>query len=83
MKYRWHYLWLPWNPLEHDALLGWVSTSIPPTPDTVKMNVHDTISMDIFFDEGVVRTGPTQPYGLRRIIEDVREIVSGAEVFFL
>jgi hypothetical protein len=30
-----------------------------------------------------VRTGPGQPYGLRRLIAHVRKIIGGAEVFFL
>jgi hypothetical protein len=83
LTYRWRYLWLPWNPLKHDALLGGCEFSIPPGRDTVKMDVKGLLPFDVFFDEGVVRTGPEQPYGLRRLIEHVRQIVSDAEVFFL
>jgi hypothetical protein len=83
IKYRWRYLWLPWNPLEHNALLGGVDFSIPPDRDTVKMDVKGTIPFDVFFDEGVVRNGPDQPYGLRRLIKHVRQIVTASEIFFL
>jgi hypothetical protein len=81
LTYRWRYLWLPWNPLKHDALLGRVDFSIPPTREAVKMDVEDMLRFDVFFDEGVKRTGPSQPYGLRRLIEHVSKIVGGAEVF--
>lgn len=83
VTYQWRYLWPPWNSLKQNALLGRVEFSIPPTRDAVQMDVKGLPPFDIFFDEGVVRTGPDQPYGLRRLIEHVRKIVRDAEVFFL
>jgi hypothetical protein len=83
LTYRWRYLWLPWNPLKEDALLGGLDCTIPPTEDAVQMDVKDLLPFDVFFDEGVERTRPSQAYGLRRLIEHVRKIIGGAEVFFL
>jgi hypothetical protein len=74
---------LPWNPLKQNALLGGVEFSVPPTRAAIQMDVQGLLPFDVFFDEGVVRSSPDHPYGLRRLIKHVRKIVGGAEVFFL
>ncbi len=83
-RYRWKFLWLPWHPLKHETLLGGIEfTDVVPYPEVVQVDVHSSVPFDVFFDEGVERDDPTQEYGLTRIIEHVRKIIGGAEVFFL
>jgi hypothetical protein len=80
--YQWRYLWLPWNPLTDGALLGGVRFPFPPDRETVRMEARGPMRFDVFFDEGIERTSPDQPYGIRRLIEHARSIIDSAAILF-
>lgn len=82
LRFQWKYLWLPWQPLEDSALLGGIEFREAQHVLDVQVDVHSDPPFDVFFDEGVVRSGSTQEYGLTRIFEHVRKIIREAEVFF-